>query len=155
MGKHTRIVNIENVTGNVITDVKYRHTYDDVTNSGDLASLDNADIQPIGKATFWTGFFAWSKDYWWIEFKLDGETYTCQNNFFCYLNESDAKSGLPVTLKVSENHMKVVCPASPDCKVALYTSKALIQLVTEKHEKSGLASKEALEERENKTCEIA
>ncbi|MGR6106264.1 MAG: hypothetical protein ACU4EQ_12865 [Candidatus Nitrosoglobus sp.] len=81
-------------------------------------------------------------DYWWIEFQRDGETYTCKANFCCYLTSDDADSGKAVTLILSKDSMEVLPPVSSKCMVKLYKPSQLLALITEEHEKSGIARQE-------------
>jgi len=134
MGQHTAVVKLENKTGRTITDINFLHRYDeDVYNTGSLGSLDNYGQTKIGEATFWIGFLRTGKDYWWIQYRLDGQLWTCKANFYCTLTSADAENGGDVVLVLEDSKMKVILPISSGCEVMIYESDALHDIVTQAH----------------------
>ena len=153
MGKNIIAVSVKNETGSVISDIQYRHRYDeDVYNSGHLDVLSENKKKSIGEATFWTGFLRTGLDYWWIQFKLKGKLYTCKANFYCYLTSDDAEHlSKGVELVLTSSKMKVIPPVSSSCKVRLYESDELMQLITDEHTKSGIAEEKQPEDLRKKS----
>lgn len=152
---NTIIVKVENETGETITNIKYRHRYDeDVYNDGNLTALSNGALQEIGTATYWTGFLRTGVDYWWIQFEKGGEIYTCKANFYCYLTSEDAESKGAVKLRLKEDSMEVVPPKSSSCSVKLYKSAELLSLITQDHAQSGVAEGPQPEDASKKCCAI-
>lgn len=138
MGKNTTMVKIENLTGEIISSIKYLHRYDeDVYNQGNLDLLGIGNTSQIGVATYWTGFLRTGYDYWWIQFTRDGEIYTCKANFYCYLTSDDAESKADVILQIRKDEMEVCPPKSSHCKVRIYKSYELQNMITQNHADSG------------------
>ncbi|EPF1537760.1 hypothetical protein ACSQRU_002328 [Vibrio vulnificus] len=155
MGKNTAIVKVLNTTGSKIEDIHFSHRYDeDSYDHGSLDKLEYPEEATIGKAVYWTGFGRTGTDYWWIEFKRDGQIYTCKANFSCKLTASDAESVEPVILELKKDEMIVCPPESGNCSVRLYESAQLLQMITESHEKSGLSDAGEEQDESKKACMI-
>lgn len=137
---NSKPVYIKNCTGKTITEIYFSHRYEeDVYDVGSIRSLAPNAEEAIGVARFWTGFMRMGKDYWWIRYNVDDKVYTCKADFYCTLTAEDAEADRPVYLEVDEDVMRVVCPMSNGCKVNLYETYSLEEMLNDTYTKSGLA----------------
>ncbi len=114
--------------GKEIKNIKVNHRYDNDHFDTRIYSnlLSNETSSPF-KIGFWTGFGRTGKDYWKIEFEVDGKKWTCKDNFHCFLTKNDVNGN--VILKLSKDRsggkMVVDLPISSDCQVGL-NSKTIL-----------------------------
>jgi hypothetical protein len=101
-----------------IRDVRLKHRYD-AKHYDDKTWAEIKSGATVGgfKVGFWTGPGRTGKDYWQVFFSFSGSTYTCKDNFSCFLTKSDV-GGL-VRIELTFSNMKVVPPRSSNCTVAL------------------------------------
>lgn len=85
----------------------------------------------MADADFWTGFFRVGYDYWYVQFKIGGDTYNCKSNFYCYLTSADADVSGAVEAKITKSEMKITPPVSSSCKVSLHKRSATLQAATD------------------------
>lgn len=113
-------VEVINQTGADITNVNLKHRYDtdhyDEKTWADIKNEARAGGLQVG---FWTGFGRTGYDYWQIFFNCEGETFTCKDNFYCYLTKDDAKSEGVVQIKLTLSKMYVEPPKSSSAYVSL------------------------------------
>lgn len=114
-------VEVVNNTGVDITAVTLKHRYDndhcDKKTWSQIRSGATAGGLEVG---FWTGFLRTGKDYWQIFFSWSGASYTCKDNFYCFLTKDDV-GGL-VRIELTLSNMQVVPPTSSSCNVSLQVS---------------------------------
>ena len=114
-------VEVVNNTGVDITAVTLKHRYDtdhyDEKTWPQIKSGATAGGLNVG---FWTGPLRTGYDYWQIFFSWAGASYTCKDNFYCFLTKDDV-GGL-VRIELTLSNMKVVPPKSSYCNVSLLVS---------------------------------
>ncbi|RFU38030.1 hypothetical protein DZF91_29795 [Actinomadura logoneensis] len=108
-------------TGAEVTNLHVQHRYDrDHYDDKEWTEAKDGDVLTGLSATFWTGFIRTGVDYWWIKFTCEGKTYTCKDDFYCYLTADDGESGGPVMITFSRGSMTVNPPKSSSCQVTVY-----------------------------------
>lgn len=111
-------VEVANLIELDITSVHLSHRYDndhhDERTWPTIAAGGVSDTLNVG---FWTGFGRTGKDYWHISFTCGGATYSCKDNFYCFLTRHDV--GHRVRVEVALDCMRIRCPASSSAEVSL------------------------------------
>ncbi|WP_147341447.1 hypothetical protein [Actinomadura logoneensis] len=121
MAKWTLPVKVTVNTGAEVTNLHVQHRYDrDHYDDKEWTEAKDGDVLTGLSATFWTGFIRTGVDYWWIKFTCEGKTYTCKDDFYCYLTADDGESGGPVMITFSRGSMTVNPPKSSSCQVTVY-----------------------------------
>jgi hypothetical protein len=113
-------VKVTNNTGSEMTSLFVQHRYDtDHYDEKTWSYVADGSVVDGLTAGYWTGPLRTGKDYWYVEFQLDGSTYSCKDNFYCFLTKDDADSHNPVMLTISEGDMTVNPPKSSGCEVKI------------------------------------
>ncbi|OLE25742.1 MAG: hypothetical protein AUG49_10005 [Catenulispora sp. 13_1_20CM_3_70_7] len=113
-------VKVTNNTGGEITSLLVKHRYDtDHYDEKKWSYIQDGTVVDGLTAGYWTGPFRTGKDYWYVEFEVDGKKYSCKDTFYCFLTSADADSHNPVMLTVSKGDMTVNPPRSSGCQVKI------------------------------------
>ncbi|MFK8186393.1 MAG: hypothetical protein AB8B99_23705 [Phormidesmis sp.] len=117
-------VQLINYTGLDISNVVLKHRYDkDHFDEMKWTMLKDGDTATGLQAKFWTGAFRTGKDYWQILFEYNGATFTCKDNFYCFLTKKDAaKANGVVTITLTLSEMLVKPPVSKSDHVTITQS---------------------------------
>lgn len=118
---------VKNNWGSDIKVVSFQHRYDrDHYDSRQWDIIPNGTKTEPVKVGYWTGFGRTGYDYWFISFVADGKVWFCKENFYCFLTKKDANQTVVLTVYRDGNQgkMKVDCPKSSDCTVALNSNQA-------------------------------
>jgi hypothetical protein len=113
---------VRNDWGGRIANVQFRHRYDnDHMDHGEWRWLDNGASSEAIDVGYWTGFGRTGYDYWWVQFEAGCFTFTCKDDFYCFLTRDD--EGQMVRCRVyidgKDVKMNVGCPRSSACTVTL------------------------------------
>lgn len=120
---HTGYVYLQNDWGVDLFSATIRHRRSNDPNKQEEMSFNNvtagSKVGPM-PITYTTGAGS-PFDYWWIKFQLaNGATYTCKNNFYCYISSSDDGTVL-LRIDGADKNMYVSFSSSSGCYVGLDT----------------------------------
>ena len=118
---------VKNDWGSEISNVELHHRYDnDHKDDGSWDSIENGQTGETFDVGYWTGFLRTGYDYWLVKFEADGKSWTCKDNFYCFLTGDD--QGGTIVCRVykdgGEGKMEVKCPQSSSATVGLSSADA-------------------------------
>ncbi|RPJ60332.1 MAG: hypothetical protein EHM23_10765 [Acidobacteria bacterium] len=114
---------LTNRWGREITDVNFRHRRGNDSGKEDSkswTSLSENAAEPGPTIVFETGIGA-PGDYWYVEFKVDGVTWKCKDDFYCDLRAQDENTTVSLEVRAGDEQFYVTMN-SGSCSVGLFTS---------------------------------